>query len=356
MARRRNPRSTRRIWPAWVLVSAMGIGGYALFISPLLEGDAEPEAVVANGVSATTPAAPPAAQPFAPSPRLTTNRPVDESVASETVVSVPERGEKDKTTPPRPVDPQQAKRATSLFDAGLDALGMDELVSARAHFNEALALGLSPDKDLEARSQLTVIGEKTIFGTAMPEDDPFVGRHVVAPGESLQKIAARYDVSDDLLARINGIANKNMIRAGRSLKIIHGPFNAVIRRNDFTLDVYLQNTFIKRYKVGLGADGNTPIGEWKVGAKLVNPTYYPPRGGNIVSADDPENPLGERWIELVGISGDALGQEGYGIHGTIEPDSIGQNMSLGCVRLYNEDVAELYALLITEKSHVRILP
>jgi lipoprotein-anchoring transpeptidase ErfK/SrfK len=128
----------------------------------------------------------------------------------------------------------------------------------------------------------------------------------------------------------------------------------VVSKADYTLDVYLQGTFILRYPVGLGAESSTPSGKWKVLNKLVNPQYYPPRGGRIILADDPENPLGERWIGLQGIEGEALGQERYGIHGTVEPESIGQSASLGCIRMHNSDVEELYDLLVVGHSQVTV--
>jgi hypothetical protein len=63
--------------------------------------------------------------------------------------------------------------------------------------------------------------------------------------------------------------------------------------------------------------------------------------------DDPEYPLGKpgRWIGLEGVFGNALGTHGYGIHGTNEPDSIGKQESLGCVRMLNKDVEELWYLM-----------
>ena len=66
------------------------------------------------------------------------------------------------------------------------------------------------------------------------------------------------------------------------------------------------------------------------------------------------NPLGERGIALEGLAGEALGQQRYGIHGTIEPESIGQEASLGCIRLFNEDVEELYTYLVEKHSTVII--
>ena len=74
----------------------------------------------------------------------------------------------------------------------------------------------------------------------------------------------------------------------------------------------------------------------------------------IISADDPENPLAERWIGLEGVAGEALRQQRYGIHGTIEPETIGQNSSMGCIRMFNEDVEALYTYLVTKHSTVTV--
>jgi len=75
-----------------------------------------------------------------------------------------------------------------------------------------------------------------------------------------------------------------------------------------------------------------------------------------MEADDPKNPLGEFWIGLVGTEGAALDKHGYGIHGTIDPDSIGKQASLGCIRLKNEDVAVVYEMLVEGKSFVVVKP
>ena len=204
------------------------------------------------------------------------------------------------------------------------------------------------------RAELTRIGRETIFSRRIFDDDPWVERYIIKTGDSLAKIGKQYKITDDLLASINGIKNKNLIRVGQSLKVIRGPFHAVIDKKSYTLDVLLGQTLVNHFKVGLGEDGSTPRGEWRVSTKLRNPTYHPSRGGKIIAADDPENPLGERWIGLEGTGGEAVGQLRYGIHGTIEPDSIGRDASLGCVRLFNEDVELLYSYLIEKHSTVTI--
>ena len=62
-------------------------------------------------------------------------------------------------------------------------------------------------------------------------------------------------------------------------------------------------------------------------------------------ADDPMNPIGEHWLGLEGIETANASLAGYGIHGTIEPESIGRDMSLGCVRLVAEDIAIVWETL-----------
>ena len=65
----------------------------------------------------------------------------------------------------------------------------------------------------------------------------------------------------------------------------------------------------------------------------------------------PDNPLGARALYLFDMTGrDTL----YRIHGTNDPSSIGKNLSSGCIRMLNQDVAELY-LRVTLKSRVVVL-
>ena len=87
---------------------------------------------------------------------------------------------------------------------------------------------------------------------------------------------------------------------------------------------------------------------------MIPPTSAPIK--RVIPPDDPKNPLGEHWIGLKGIDGDAVGREGYGIHGTIEPEAIGKAVSLGCVRMQNRDVEFLYKLLLPGHSTVTTLP
>ena len=247
-----------------------------------------------------------------------------------------------------------ARRAESLLAAGRQAIGRNELVAARTYLSEAFSQTVEPSRASLLRAELARLGNETIFSARIFPNDPLIERYVIQPGDALGKIAKANKVSADLLAQVNQIRDKNRIRAGRTIKVVKGPFRAIIDKRAHSLDVYLGTTFVKHFKVGLGADDATPSGQWRVSVKLTNPTYYPPRGGRIITADDPENPLGERWIGLEGVGGEAAGQYRYGIHGTIEPESIGRNVSLGCIRMYNEDVEALYTYLIEKHSIVEV--
>lgn len=250
-------------------------------------------------------------------------------------------------------DPDRLARSVGQFELAQTSESRGDPLQARGQYNQALQIGLPPDMQEQARVRLTQLAQRMIFGTQRHKNDPLVSTYTVQPGDTMGKLARQFKVTDDLLARINGLKNKNMIRVGQTLKVLHGPFHVEIFKSRHLLHVFLQDTFIRQYDVGLGSEGRTPEGQWSIKNKLRNPTYYSPRGEGIIAADDPENPLGERWIGLKGISGESMQQERYGIHGTNDPSSIGKDESLGCVRMHNQDVEVLYDLLV--ETHSRII-
>ena len=163
-----------------------------------------------------------------------------------------------------------------------------------------------------------------------------------------------------MLLRLNGMTDAKKLRAGQTLKVVHGPFNLVVTKGKFTMDVYLGppaqagSMYITTFPVGLGKNDSTPTGTWtcEAGKKIINPTYFSPRGEGVIDADDPKNPLGERWIGLAGIDGHALGKSSYGIHGTIDETSIGKQESMGCIRMHNADVEMVFDMVVDGKSIV----
>lgn len=79
----------------------------------------------------------------------------------------------------------------------------------------------------------------------------------------------------------------------------------------------------------------TPEGLFTITVKAVNP-YYRKKD---IPGGSPENPLGTRWI---GFDANDTDGRTYGFHGTNQPESIGKNVSQGCIRLQNEAVESLY--------------
>ena len=104
----------------------------------------------------------------------------------------------------------------------------------------------------------------------------------------------------------------------------------------------------KRYGVGVGRAGFAWAGNAQIGMKRRWPRWVPPR--EMVDRDErarkwvngqpggPLNPLGARALYLYANGADTM----YRIHGTNEPKSIGLAMSSGCIRMLNEDVADLF--------------
>jgi len=245
------------------------------------------------------------------------------------------------------------------INASLHRYKAGHVIEARQELNRMLAIERRPAVQAELRRHLRKIADATIFSKRCVPGDPLVEKYTIEPGDVLLAIGRQYEVPYEALMLVNGISNPARIRAGQRIKVLRGPFHVTIHKSAFRLDVYLRDLYVRSFPVGLGAEGGTPEGKWIVENRLKNPTYYPSASAEdkrIIPPDDPRNPLGERWIGLKGIEGDAVGREGYGIHGTIDPQSIGKAVSLGCVRMHNADVAFLYKLLMPGHSTVTVLP
>lgn len=100
-----------------------------------------------------------------------------------------------------------------------------------------------------------------------------------------------------------------------------------------------------QYGVGVGRQGFAWKGAARIGRKAFWPGWTPPKDMLLRRPDLPahmdgglENPLGARALYLFNGPKDTL----FRIHGTNEPDTIGQAVSSGCIRMLNADVIDLY--------------
>lgn len=251
---------------------------------------------------------------------------------------------------PAPTSPTAP--SPSEIDAARAALARGDLPTARTALSTVLVRGPSATDETFARAELERMADAVLFSRATNVDDPLVGVHVVGGGESVNAIARMYKITDDLLVRLNKIADPQHLVAGQRLKIIRGPFSAVIDKSRHQMDVYLGDTYIRGFQVGLGANNSTPRGTWVVRNKLTNPEWIDPTTRHHYASDDADNPIGEHWIGMHCSQGECMGRTGFGLHGTIDPSSIGRDSSMGCVRLKPEDIAFVYDLFLEEVSRI----
>jgi len=269
---------------------------------------------------------------------------------------------------PRPALDMSAGAVGRLVQSAQSAEQQKQLLDARLAYNRALHHPLATEAERsELRDRLTSLNDLLLFSRAVIPGDPLVDTYTVHPGDSLSQIVRDNGLDADwrLVLRVNGIRNPKRIRVGQTLKLVRGPFHAVVNKSAYRLDLYASNVdqdgnrlYIRSFPVGLGEYDSTPIGRFVVrsDSKLVNPEWVNPRTGQRFAPDDPMNPIGERWIGLDGADSQTQEMAGYGIHGTIDPDSIGSDASMGCIRMREGDVELVYEMLASRISEVEIRP
>jgi lipoprotein-anchoring transpeptidase ErfK/SrfK len=127
------------------------------------------------------------------------------------------------------------------------------------------------------------------------------------------------------------------------------PGSIVVDPYAYYLYYVLGNDRAIRYRVGVGEAGRTFVGRATVGTKRhwptwtptanmirIEPDLYGPWAGGM--APGLENPLGARAMYLYRNGRDSM----YRIHGTYAPSSIGNSVSAGCIRMYQQDAMDLY--------------
>jgi lipoprotein-anchoring transpeptidase ErfK/SrfK len=123
------------------------------------------------------------------------------------------------------------------------------------------------------------------------------------------------------------------------------PGTIVVKTSERRLYFVLDKERAMRFPVGVGKAGMTWTGNARVEGKYIRPAWAAPgsiRRENpqlpkVIAGGAPNNPMGEAALTLRGGE--------YAIHGTNRPSSIGGFVSHGCIRMYNQDIRELYRLV-----------
>ncbi len=129
--------------------------------------------------------------------------------------------------------------------------------------------------------------------------------------------------------------------------LVHSPagFSAgsiVVKTNERRLYLVLGDGYAVRYPVGVGKPGKQWAGSTRIDGKYRNPAWSPPAEvkrdkpsiPNVIEGGSPHNPMGVAAMTLAGGE--------YAIHGTNVPNSIGGYVSYGCIRMFNQDITDLY--------------
>jgi hypothetical protein len=154
---------------------------------------------------------------------------------------------------PAPPEARPGAASSAAFAAAW-ADAHDKLSTSR--YAEALAtlsvwyddpsLGLEESQRLE-----DLLGQ--LAGTVIySQQDLLLPPHVVAPGETLPVIAGPLGISWQLLAKINGVTDPNQLIPGEHLKLIRGPFDAVVSISRRRLSLQLNGNFAGSFPVVVG--------------------------------------------------------------------------------------------------------
>jgi len=306
-------------------------------------GLAPPETVETPGVPFTEGGEAADEKAAAPGPAAGGKKPVQPSGADP---SPGPAGEK-PTPGPEAGGPSGEPAAAELATTAL-AMVDDRPIVAQKRLSEAVRAGVRGDLAVRVNEAIRNLADRLQLSRTCRPQDPYSKTCTVQAGETLTAIGQRFLISYPLVMKLNGLET-TAIRAGQKLKVVQGPVHLEVLKSRFELRVWMDEVCLRVYPVALGTNNSTPEGTFNVKNKILNPPYQPqhkPRS-EYRAAGASDNPLGTRWIDL---------GNHYGIHGTIEPESIGHDVSEGCIRLYNRHVEEVYDLVVVGASKVYIRP
>ena len=194
-----------------------------------------------------------------------------------------------------------------------------------------------------------------------PPGESVIGEVVALPGErrdTLSDIARRYNVGWDAIRQANPGVDAWMVDRDVAVILPTQYILPAAPREGIILNLAEMRVYyfppakagrpreVVTYPASIGRmDWRTPLGTTKIVRKTENPVWNPPASikrehaekGDLLPDSVPagdENPLGRHALYL--------GHAGYLIHGTNRPYGIGMRVTHGCVRLYPEDVEELF--------------
>lgn len=221
---------------------------------------------------------------------------------------------------------------SGMLTAAADYEKQGDLLKARESYQKAMEKFPGSNNVSKTQEALDNLNVKILY-SPLATPDSFI--YEVQKGDTLNKIAKKFNTTAELISKANSLKDANL-QIGKKLKVTKIKFSIVVDKSQNILTLKADQDIFKTYRVSTGKNSCTPVGTFTITNKIIDPPWYPSAGG-MIPAKDPKNVLGSRWL---GIS-----KKSYGIHGTIEPESIGQSVTEGCVRMRNAEVEELYSIV-----------
>ena len=106
-----------------------------------------------------------------------------------------------------------------------------------------------------------------IYSTEHRLESPYI----VQSGERLEDIAEKYQISPQLLAKINGITDPTQLQPGQQLKVVRGPFAARVDLSNRSMVLMLDRRYAGRFSLDVDATTSIEAGNWVVDQKLLTP-------------------------------------------------------------------------------------
>ena len=280
-----------------------------------------------------------------------TVQPQTEEHAVEKRETAPVRGRSGgvATSAPQTQVPTREEERLSVLPESLRAqFAAAEHATKESFFQEARGRWLALLQEPLLPENLRAGIEEQLTAVTMPlltTSAPMPGKtnYLIKPGDALSKIARRYGMTQEMLMRINNIADPSRIVAGRSLVVIDKPdFSLRVNRASGEVTLLLDKGFVKRWPAQPGRGDATPVGEFSIGNKIERPSWWLV-DGTEVPYGHAENVLGSRWMSLLPL-GKTHAVGSIGLHGSNDRNNT-QRGAGGSIRMRNADIEELYWMI-----------
>jgi len=200
---------------------------------------------------------------------------------------------------------------------------------SRAYENPAL----TERQQEQLNDLLDQVAGTVIYSKKFPVGAP----HRVAAGENLLDISQKYQVPPGLLAKINGLAPGTELTPGQELKVVQGPFTALVNVPKRTLTLMVHGRYAGRFPICLGEEFKQIEGSYLISGKVAEHVRYD----------------GQRFLELKPDGGATAPPVSLAIVGMTDPTAAERGQAQGLIAVTPQNADDLYDIL-SQGSQVTI--